>query len=176
MPKEVAIPLIIVGSILGAWLLLLIVNLIFIGTYLHIFKKHKKALTVILYNKLENIKRIISTMKQSGVDVDNKLIALANDIVENDFLEPGSQQYNKSRDVLSYLKDELMFQANKHPELNEHSEFLLAKNYVAESDVAYRNNVTMYNADVLGYNYWIRFLPCRFVFMMFRVKKKEIIS
>ncbi len=176
MPKEVAIPLIIVGSIFGLWLLLFIVDMVFVGTFLHIFKKHKKGLIVILYNKLENIKRIISSMKQSGVDVNNKLITMANDIGENDFLEPGSQQYNKSRDVLSYLNDELMFLANKHPELNDNIDFVQAKNYVMESDLSYRNSVTMYNADVLGYNYWIRFLPCRFIFKMFRVKKKEIIS
>ena len=176
MPKEVAIPLIIVGSIFGLWLLLFIINMIFVGSYSTLFKKHKKGLSVILFNKLENLKKIMTSMKQSGVDVDNRYVVLANDIGENDFLEPGSKQYNKSRDVLSYLKDELLFVANKHPELNENPDFVQAKNYVIESDNLYRNNVLTYNADVLGYNYWIRFLPCRFIFLIFRVKKKEIIS
>ena len=176
MPKEIAIPLIIVGSIFGVWLLLFIVNMIFLGSYLAIFRKHKKALIVILYDKLDNIKKMMMTMKQSGIDVDNRLIAIANDISENDFLEPGSKQYNKSRDLLSYLKDELMFISNKHPELNDIPEFVQSRNYIIESDNFYRNSVLMYNADVLGYNYWVRFLPCRFIFLMFHAKKKETIS
>ena len=69
-----------------------------------------------------------------------------------------------------------MFISNDHPELNSDMEFVQNKNNVNELDVQYRNNVIMYNADVLGYNYWIRFLPCRFIFQMFKIKKKEIIS
>lgn len=176
MPDALRITLIIVGSVVGIWLLLLIVNLIFVGSYLTIFKKHKKAMVVILYTKLENMKKLFSIINQSGIKVDNRLVALLNDIHETDFEDPASQACDKSKNTLSYLKDEIMFVANQNPELASDLEFIQAKNNVLDSDAIYRNNVTMYNADVLGYNYWIRFFPCRFVFKMFRVKKKEIIS
>lgn len=176
MPDALRITLIIVGSVVGTWLLLLIVNLIFVGSYLTIFKKHKKAMVVILYTKLENMKKLFSIINQSGIKIDNRLVALLNDIQESDFEDPASQACDKSKNTLSYLKDEIMFVANQNPELANDLEFIQAKNNVLDSDAIYRNNVTMYNADVLGYNYWIRFFPCRFVFKMFRVKKKEIIS
>lgn len=176
MPNELRITLIVVGSIIGVWLLLLIVNLIFVGSYSTIFKKHRKAMVVILYTKLENIKRLFSIIRQSGVDVDNRLIVLLNDIHEEDFEDPASQACEKSRNALSYLKDEIIFATSSNEDLKNDTDFIQAKNNINEADQIYRNNVIMYNADVLGYNYWIRFLPCRFVFKIFRVKEKQIIS
>ena len=76
MPEALKISLIVVGAIIGTWLLLLIVNLIFVGSYLTIFKKHKKAMVVILYTKLENMKRLFAIINQSGIKIDNRLVAL----------------------------------------------------------------------------------------------------
>lgn len=101
---------------------------------------------------------------------------MLNGIKAQDFSEPSSENFDKSKNSLSYLKDEVMFIANQNPDLNSSLDFVQAKNNVLDSDAKYRSNVVMYNADVLGYNYWIRFLPCRFVFKMFKVKKKQIIS
>ena len=173
MPEAVKIILIVLASIIALWLLLLIVNLIFVGSYLTIFKKHKKAMVVVLYTKLENLKKIFSVMRQSGIDIDSKLIEMLNGISEKDFEEPGSKEYVSANNTLSYLKDEVLFIASGDEDLNNSSEFAFAKKNVMEADVLYRSNVIMYNADVLGYNYWIRFLPCRFVFKMFKAKKKE---
>ena len=55
MPEALRITLIIIGAIAGTWVLLLITNLIFVGSYLTIFKKHKKAMVVVLFTKLENL-------------------------------------------------------------------------------------------------------------------------
>ena len=168
MPEALRITLIVIGAIVGTWVLLLITNLIFVGSYLTIFKKHKKAMVVVLFTKLENLKKIFSVIRQSGVDIDPKLVEKLNSISEKDFEEPGSAQYINANNTLSYLKDEVMFVANEHSDLVSSNEFNQAKKNVVEADALYRNNVTMYNADVLGYNYWIRFLPCRFVFKIFR--------
>ena len=176
LPQWLVIVLIVVGSLIGIWILLLIVNLIFFGFFNSAFKKHTKAMTVILYSKLENMEKLFAILKQSGIKIDERLTKLLSEINVEDFQEPNMGQFEKSKNTLSYLKDEVMFIANQNPELNTNPDFIQAKNNVIESDAIYRSNVVMYNADVLGYNYWIRFLPCRFVFKMFKVKKKQIIS
>ena len=168
--------IIVISSIVGLWLLTLIVNLIFVSSFSSIFKKHKKAIPVILYTKCDSLKSIISILSQSGVDVDNRYVALVNDISFEDFVEPGSVQFEKSKNTLTYLKDELSAIASTHPELDGDSEYMQAKKNIVDSETLYRNTVMMYNADVLGYNYWISFLPCRFVFKLFKVKKKTPIS
>ena len=168
---------IIIGiSVVGLWVLALIIDLIFVTSFSSIFRKHKKALPVILYTKYEGLKTILNILQQSGMDVDNKYVALLGDISLNDLSEPGSQQFDKSRNVLSYINDELMFIASAHPELNGDDEFMQAKRNILDSDTLYRQTVMMYNADALGYNYWINFLPCRFIFKLFRVKEKKTIS
>ena len=170
------IAIIVSASIVGLWLLALLINLIFVYSFSSIFKKHKKMIPVILYTKYDNLKSIAKVLQQSGIDVDKRLVALLEDISPRDFEEPGSEQFTKAKNTLTYLKDELMFAASAHPELSGDDEFEQAKRNIADADTLYRNTVMMYNADVLGYNYWIRFLPCRFIFKMFKVKKKVIIS
>ena len=173
-PYEIVI--IVVASIIGLWLLLFLVDLIFVLGFFRIFKKHKKAITVVLYTKLENMRKLFSVMKQSGIKIDDRLVKILNEVNENDFADPSSAEFDKSKNALSYLKDEIMFLANQYPDLNSNIDFIQAKNNISESDLIYRNNVTMYNADVLGYNYWISFVPCGFVFKLFKLKKKQIIS
>ena len=73
------------------------------------------------------------------------------------------------------LRDEAMFIASKNSFLEKHDEFRIAKRNVLESDNVYRINIAMYNADVLGYNYWIGFLPTRYIYKILKVKRKEII-
>ena len=173
-PYEIVI--IVIASIVGLWLLLFFVDLIFVLGFFRIFKKHKKAITVVLYTKLENMRKLFSVMKQSGIKIDDRLVKVLNEVNENDFADPSSAEFDKSKNALSYLKDEIMFLANQYPDLNSNIDFIQAKNNISESDLIYRNNVTMYNADVLGYNYWISFVPCGFIFKLFKLKKKQIIS
>lgn len=173
-PYEIVI--IVIASIIGLWLLLFFVDLIFVIGFSRIFKKHKKAITVVLYTKLENMRKLFSVMKQSGIKIDDRLVKVLNEVNENDFADPSSAEFDKSKNALSYLKDEIMFLANQNPDLNSNIDFIQAKSNISESDLIYRNNVTMYNADVLGYNYWISFAPCGFVFKLFKLKKKQIIS
>ncbi len=176
MPRELEITLIVLGSILGVWILLLIVDLIFVGSYSTLLKKHKKAMTLIMYTKLENMKRLYAIVKQSGVEIDNRIFALLSDIDLKDFDDPTSQAFEKSKNNLMYINDELLFLVNQHPEMKDNLEFIQTKKNIVESEIIFRNNVVMYNADTLGYNYWIRFLPCAFIFIILKVKKKDIIS
>ena len=176
MPQPLLITLIVIASIVGLWFLLLVVDLIFVFSYLAIFRKHKNAIAVILFTKYENIGKLLSIIKKSGFEIDEKLLAKYSEIPQNAFENPESEVYIKAKDTLTYLKDEIVFIINQNIELLENPEFASARNNVNDADLIYRSNVVMYNADVLGYNYWIRFLPCRFIFKLFRYKKKEIIS
>ena len=73
LPQWLIIVLIVVASIIAIWVLLLIVNLIFFGFFNSVFKKHKKAMTVILYSKLENMEKLFAILKQSGIKIDDRL-------------------------------------------------------------------------------------------------------
>ena len=176
MPKGLQITIYVLIGIAVVWVLLLILDVIFVSSFLTILKKHRHAMTVILNTKYENLKKVFNIMDQYGVEIDNKLLCNLNDINVSIFNDVDSKECEAVRGTLSYLKDEIMFIANQHEELNQEKDFLFAKNNVLEADVIYRSNVAMYNADILGYNYWISFFPCKFIFKLLKFKKKEIIS
>lgn len=165
----------IVLGLIALWVLLFVVDLIFVGSFFTIFKKHRGALSVILNTKLENIKKMHSLLRQFGIELDNNLLINLQDVHAEDLYNPESEGFEKARGILSYLKDELFFISSQHEELLEVKEFVFVKNNIIETDEKFRSNVSMYNADVLGYNYWISFWPCKFIFKLLKIKKKEII-
>ena len=176
LSEALNITLTIIVAVIGVWLLFLIVDLGFVFFFKIILNKHAKAMTVILNAKYENTKKLYDIFQSYNIPIEENLLAILNKINPNDFNKQDTKEGTEARTMLSYLRDEATFISNKNKELLEKPDFVIAKSNVSELDVQYRSNIAMYNADILGYNYWIRFLPCRFVFKMFKVKKKQIIS
>ena len=114
-------------------------------------------------------------MESSGLAIDNKYYALMNDINVNDFAHQDTKECEKARAILSYLRDEALALSNKSPELNENNEFVTTKRNILEQDKIYQQFIAMYNADVLGYNFWISFRPWRWLFKLLKTKRKDII-
>ena len=174
LPLNITLTVLI--AIAAIWTLFLITDLIFVMFFKTVLKKHAKGMTVILNAKYENTKKLYEIFKNYKVPVDRKLIDTLEKIDPKTFGDQSTKECELARTALSYLRDEASFISNKNRELLEKPDFMIAKNNVLELDTQYRSNVAMYNADVLGYNYWISFLPCRFIFKMFKVKKKELIA
>lgn len=154
---------------------LFIVNLIFVIFFRRTLEIHSKSMTVTLNAKFDNIKKLFEIMIKLGVKVDGKIVETLNSIDVMDFKTQDSDECKKARDKLTYLREEAMNIARKQNKLEKNNEFETAKNNVLEMDSVYRNIVACYNADVLGYNYWIKFLPNRWIFLLFRVKGKNLI-
>ena len=167
--------LIILGSILVVYLALVGVGLSFFFTFNGYYKKHKKGLEVVLNMKLENLKRIVDIFKTNKIAISNDLKQKLDSIDKNVFEDLESDECKKARDDLSFIRDELFFTASKNEHIQVNEEYLLAKENILEQDVVFRKYLAMYNADVLGYNYWQHFTPTRYIFLIFRVKEKEII-
>ena len=74
------------------------------------------------------------------------------------------------------LRDELVYLAEQNERLSKHGEIRQAKNNITEMDANYRNLIAMYNADAIGYNYWISFIPTRYIYKLLKVQSKQIIS
>ena len=153
----------------------LIVNFVFIGFFKRTLKIHSKSMTVTLNAKFDNIKKLFDIMIKHDVETNPKLIEILNSIDVMDFKIPDSEACKIAREKLTFLREEAMNIARKQIKLEKNNEFVLAKNNVLEMDGVYRNIVACYNADVLGYNYWIKFLPNRWIFKIFRFKAKNLI-
>lgn len=167
--------LIILGSLFIVYLIFVGVGLSFFFTFSGYYKKHKKGLEVVLNMKLENLKRIVDIFKTNKIAISNDLKQKLDSIDKSVFKDLESDECKKARDDLSFIRDELFFTASKNEHIQVNEEYLLAKENILEQDVVFRKYLAMYNADVLGYNYWQHFTPTRYIFLIFRVKEKEII-
>ena len=173
-PLNVTLTVLVIIAI--TWFALFFINLLFIFFFKTILNKHSKAMTVILNAKYENTKKLFEIMQKYDVEVEDKILDALKSVDVKTFKNHDDKDSEESRAVLAYLRDEANFISNRNKQLSDKADFQLAKSNVLELDAQYRNNVVMYNADVLGYNYWISFLPCRFIYKIFKVKKRKIIG
>ncbi|HNX16401.1 MAG TPA: hypothetical protein PKO28_03465 [Bacilli bacterium] len=164
--------LVILGSVM---VLLLIVDISLVATFKAILSRHNKAMNVMLMTKYDNIKKILDVLSDAEFPIDPKMSEIFLSIDTKMFTYQDTPECKQARDKLTYLRSEVFYLSRKNPSLENNEKYMIAKNNISETDVVYRNTVAMYNADVLGYNYWVRFMPYRWIFLLFKIKVKEII-
>jgi len=170
------IVLLVLGIILGLYILLFIMDVVFVLMFRKIFIKHNKALEVFLHYKYDNIKKLLTILDKYNVRIGDKYLRMFDEINPDCFSNQESKLCLESRTSLSMLRDELVYLAEQNERLSKHGEIRQAKNNIIEMDANYRSLIAMYNADVLGFNYWISFFPTRFFYRLLKVKSKQIIS
>ena len=173
-PWQIAV--LVISIVVGVYILLIATDGIFISTFRSIFRKHNMALGVMIHTKYDNIKKLLDILHKYDIDVPGKYIEIIDGIDANSFRDQELEECIKARNDLAYLRNELVFLSSTKENLQKNMELIRAKNAITEMDANYRTLVAMYNADVLGYNYWINFLPCRYIKHIFKLKEKQIIS
>ena len=173
---SVEIIILVVSILAGIYLLLVLVGVLFIYAFSRIFRKHNAALGVMLHTKYDNIKKMLDIMNKYNINVPYKYIETINGINVSSFKDQQLEECVKGRNSLSYLRNELAYMASSNELINKNNELIRAMNAITEMDSNYRTLVAMYNADVLGYNYWINYLPTKYFKYIFKFKEKQIIS
>jgi hypothetical protein len=153
-----------------------IMNLGFVMTFKRKLYKHRKAITVLLVQKKESLLNLINTMNKNDFSLDEKYIDILDGIDINSFEKIYSNEAKKNRDSLSYVRQTLLGLANKKSTFIKNGEYILLLNLINSIDEQFRYLIAAYNADVIGYNYWINFKPYRYIFILSRTEKKDIIS
>ena len=168
--------LLVIIIIVGIYLLLLATNVIFVVSFYVIMKKHDRAINIILRSKYDGLKQMVKLLEKNEITISNEIKKLTEEI-DNVLLEDLKVNvYEDIKKKLSYLKSLIYSVIEENEQVKETDEFELIDDNISQLDNVYRTNVIMYNADVLGYNYWVRFLPCRYIWLMFRFKLKDLIS
>lgn len=169
--------LIVLIIVLGVYVLIIITNVIFVLSFYTIMKKHEKAIRIILKSKHDSLSNLVKLMKSSwNLIVDEESIHLldetSKELKNKDFILTCDETKKK----LSYIKTNLTSVCDEVEEVKNNDDYILIVENVDQLDSVYRSNVIMHNADVLGYNYWVRFLPFRYFWLLIRIKQKGFIS
>ena len=158
------------------YLLLVIVDVTFVISFSSIMKHHAHDLTVILTNKRDNLAKLAENMVSHGLKIDKKKVdAILN--FDSKRLEIRDDEESKAaREELTSLNDYFLSVYEQNDVKDEQGECQKIINNIYELEKVYRQHLMMYNADVLGYNFWIIFFPTRFIYIILRFKSKENIE
>ena len=170
------VTLLVIGIVFGTAILFIAVDVIFIVSFKRIFEKHNAALGLMLHVKYDNTKKLIECLKKNKVEVPERYLEVVGRIQTESFSNQELPECLEARNDLAYLRNELVMLSTSTVELSKNLELKRAKDAIVEMDANYRTLVAMYNADVLGYNYWINFLPTKYIKYIFKLKEKQIIS
>ncbi len=153
----------------------LIFNLVMVWWFKQALKTHRHGMGMATFTKYDYLLKLMNIMIKNGVTIDQSIVDTMNSFNELSFKHPERKEGAEAIEKLTYSRESIMSIARKQTLLNKNQEFINAKNAVIEMDVMYRNAVALYNADILGYNYWIRFLPYRYIFLIFKVSPRDLI-
>ncbi|MFA6943122.1 MAG: hypothetical protein WCQ71_04655 [Bacilli bacterium] len=168
--------ILVVGIVALVYVLGLIITLGFVVTFKRKLSEHSRALVIVLNQKTESLINLIGIIERNGIKLDPRYAALLKEIDIKSFERIYSVESKKSRETLSYVKQELSGIANKSVDFKKNEEFKLASSLIISLDEQFRFLVATYNADVIGYNYWIRFKPYGYIFLLNKTENKDIIS
>lgn len=163
-------------AIVGLYAVFLVIDIIFVVSFSSILSHHGRDLFLVLTNKKDNLDKLAMLINKHNIKVDKKQAdALANfdlKVIETQ----NGEDAKKARELLTSISEYFMYVARDNDKVMNDPEFELISGNVEESEKLYRQHVVLYNADVLGYNFWISFFPTRFIYKILKLKPKDIIN
>ena len=173
--KQLDIFLMIVIGLGALWFLLLFIDIGFVLTFKTILNKHKKSLTVILNTKYLNLLKIFEIAKENGIEIKENVTNILTEMDKVGFTKHDSELGEKMRAYLSYLGEEARYIINKNKSAFSNGEGEIVITNLKDNEIQLRSNIAMYNADILGFNYWIGFLPTRFIYKLIDQDKVKLV-
>ena len=151
------------------YLLIIILDVSFVVSFSSIMRHHAHDLTVILTNKRDNLTKLVEVLVNQGTKLDKKKVDQLHNFDLKRIETHDGEDARLAREELTSLSDYFLSIEAK----NENEEYYRAVENINELEKVYRHHLMMYNADVLGYNFWIAFFPTRFIYLILRFKPKE---
>ena len=155
------------------FLLIIIVDATFVASFSSIMKHHAHDLTVILTNKRDNLAKLVEFFLGNGIKLDKKKVENLQNFDTKRLEIKDNDDSKAAREELTSLNDYLLSVYEQNDIKDEQGECRKIIDNIYELEKVYRQHLMMYNADVLGYNFWIEFFPTRFIYIILRFKKKE---
>ncbi len=153
--------------------LIVIVSLSFAFSFASILAHHNHDLSVILTNKRDNLVKLSELYLKASIKLDKKIIDDLNNFDLKRIEDQDGEDAKNARDELTSFYEYLLSIDASDKKVASNDEYYKILENINELEKVYRHHLMMYNADVLGYNFWINFFPTRYIFKIFRFKRKD---
>ena len=161
--------------LVGAYLLLIIFNLVFVFSFTKMMRRDNRGIRVSLSAKLDILKKCQEVILANEIRISEKCNHSLRYLDSEDFLEVQKEEFSAATEELSQVEKEIsgiLFSSRK---LAKNDEVELLKSLLKDVNESLKTSVMAYNADVLGYNYWVRFGPCKYIYLILKIKLKKTI-
>ena len=162
--------------IVALYLLAVIFDIIFVASFSSILSRHEHDLYLTLTNKKDNLDRLLTLLNKNGVKLDKKTIEPLEKFDLKSIEHQDGEEARVAREQLTLISEYLLLTSRSDKKISESDEFMEINASIDEIEKFYRQHVLLYNADVLGYNFWISFVPTAYIYKILKKKKKDIIS
>lgn len=162
--------------IAALYLLAVIFDIIFVASFSSILSRHEHDLYLTLTNKKDNLDRLLTLLNKNGVKLDKKTIEPLEKFDLKSIEHQDGEEARVAREQLTLISEYLLLTSRSDKKISESDEFMEINASIDEIEKVYRQHVLLYNADVLGYNFWITFVPTAYIYKILKKKKKDIIS
>ena len=162
--------------IVALYLLAVVFDIIFVASFSSILSRHEHDLYLTLTNKKDNLDRLLALLNKNGVKLDKKTIEPLEKFDLKSIEHQDGEEARVAREQLTLISEYLLLTSRSDKKISESDEFMEINASIDEIEKVYRQHVLLYNADVLGYNFWITFVPTAYIYKILKKKKKDIIS
>lgn len=162
--------------ILALYLLAVVIDIIFVVSFSSILQRHEHDLFLTLTNKKDNLDVLYAFLSKNSIKMDKKMVELLEEFDMQRFEHQDTDSAKKAREEMTTLSEYLLLTSRSNEKISNSEEFMEINANIDEIEKVYRQHVLLYNADVLGYNFWITFVPTAYIYKICKKKKKEIIS
>ena len=154
---------------------MLIMDIIFVLSFGAMIKRDNHGVRVALSTKLDIMKKFKEIFDEKKIKLTEETNHSIRYLDSEDFLEAQKEEFEIARKELNAVESEIREVLKSEKKLSKMDEIQVLLTLLNDVNESLRNSTIAYNADILGYNYWVRFGPWRYIFLLFRIKLKKTI-
>ncbi|MCD8204454.1 MAG: hypothetical protein LUC16_01310 [Coprobacillus sp.] len=165
----------IILALVILFIVICIMGLIFYGYFKRVLTTRAVAINNVLRAKYDFIKELRDNTLALDKDIKVPSLIYFDELKVDAPMIIGSDQFQSTKEVLSVVTSDFTNAINLSPTLSKNEKLKGLLLNIEELDASFRSHAAQYNSDVVGYNYWIQFIPTRFIFKLAKVQAKSSI-
>jgi hypothetical protein len=145
-------------------------------TFLKQLIKRKDAIDVLTAQKYDLLRMIGKLFVRHNIDVPQEFILSKRPRFEDTLQNIKNTERTIVKSFLVQTAQALFYYGEQNQLLSVNPEYVSLKESLSEVDENFRKQVAIYNASATNYNFWSSFFIFRWMSILFKHQKKELIS
>ena len=172
----VHIILIVLGAVLFLFFLFELFALSLLTKHNERIEKRNHRMNMLLMQKYDILLLIAKIFKKYKLEIPSEFEEELSPKMDESLKKLTLTERLTVKAYLMKASQNLLYFAEANENVKNDTEFKILKKSLLEIDINHRKAIALYNADALGFNYWIHFPLFRPISFIMKFKDKEIVS